>query len=151
MTGEKVNSFSVYRKAASIVLKSRHFWHLFILGVLLIYCILFYYLGELVDLLRWETLRIDFFYSAHDVQRVFFLAPIIYAGYIFGRRAAIIVTLVSALAILVRIMIAPESPDPIWRIIMFIVVAGAVGYITARLRRSHLPSQNKGSGAPRHS
>jgi hypothetical protein len=106
--------------------------------VLLIYCIFFYYIGELAALFGWETLKIDFFYGTHDVQRIFFLAPIIYTGYVFGTRIMIIVTLVSAIAILSRFMVAPDSYDPIWRIIVFIIISGAVGYITARLRRSHL-------------
>ena len=134
---KKLNRYEIHREAVRVGLRSRHFWHLFVLGVLLIYCTLFYYFGELVDLLRLETLRVAFFYDAHDIQRIFFLAPIIYAGYVFGRKVAIIVTLVSALVILLRIVVISDSPDPIWRIITFIIVAFAIGYITARLLRSH--------------
>ena len=137
MIEKKDSNLAIYLDAIRLGVRSRHFWHLFILGILLIYCILFYYFGELVNLFKWETLKIDFFYGAHDVQRIFFLAPIIYAGYIFGVKAVIIVTLVSAFAILPRFIVALYGYDPLWRIIMFIVIAGAVGYITARLRRSH--------------
>ena len=134
MTEKKDSSLAIYREAMRAGLRSRHFWHLFILGVLLIYCTLFYYMGELIDLSGWETSRTDFFYGAHDIQRIFFLAPIIYTGYVFGTRPVIIVTLVSAIAILPRFMVAP---DPIWRVVVFIIVAGVIGCITARLRRSH--------------
>ena len=150
MIEKKVGSLAIYREAAKVGLRSRHFWHLFILSVLLIYCTLFYYFGTLVDLLKWEALRIDFFYGAHVVQRAFFLAPIIYTGYVFGTRAVIIVTLISALAILPYILVASDSPDPIWRIVTFIFIAGAAGYITARLRRSYFPDQNKEAGTPHH-
>ena len=143
MTEKRVSRFAIYRKAIRITLRSHHFWHLFVLGLLLIYCILFYYFGELVNLLRWETSRMDFFYGAHDIQRAFFIAPIVYAAYTFGMRASIIITLVVAIVILPHIIFTPNDVGPIWRIIMFIVVAGAVGYVTARVRRSCLPAQRK--------
>ena len=148
---KEVSRSAIYREAVRVGLKSSHFWHLFVLGVLLIYCTLFYYFGELVDLLRWETLGLDFFYGAHDVQRVLFLAPIIYTGYIFGMRASIITTLVAAVAIFPHIAVASNEADPIWRIIIFIVIAGAIGCIAARVRRSRFLAQNKGSGSPQHS
>ena len=148
---KEVSRSAIYREAVRVGLKSSHFWHLFVLGVLLIYCTLFYYFGELVDLFRWETLRLDFFYGAHDVQRVLFLAPIIYAAYVFGMRVAIITALVAAIAIFPRIIVASNDTDPLWRIIIFIVIASAIGYITARLRRSCFLAQNRGSGSRQHS
>ena len=148
---KEVSRSAIYREAVRVGLKSSHFWHLFVLGVLLIYGTLFYYFGELGDLFRWRTLNLDFFYGAHDIQRVLFLAPIVYAGYVFGRRAAIIITLFAALAIFPHIMVASNDTDLIWRIIIFIVIAGVIGYITARVRRSRFLAQNRGSGSPQHS
>lgn len=141
---------AIYHEAVRVGLKSSHFWHLFVLGVLLIYCTLFYYFGALVGLLRWENLRLDFFYGAHDIQRILFLVPIVYAGYVFGGRVAIITTLVAAITIFPHIMVVSNDTDPLWRIIIFIIIAGAIGYITARVRRSRFLAQSKSSGAPQH-
>lgn len=148
---KEVSRTAVYREAVELVLKSSHFWHLFVLGVLLIYCTLFYYFGELVELFRWETLRLDLFYGAHDIQRVLFLVPIVYAGYVFGRRVAIIITLFAAIAIFLHIILVPSGADPVWRIIIFIVIAGALGYIMAVVRRSRYTAQKRGPGSSQHS
>lgn len=57
-------------------------YKVFILPLLLVFCTLIYYFGELVDFAGLEALRWKFFYSVHDIHRLFFLAPIIYAGYV---------------------------------------------------------------------
>ena len=76
-------------------MKNRSTFKLVLLPIMLILCTLFYYFGELVQWAAWDSLRNEFFYSVHDIHRLFFLAPIIYAGY-FGRvKGAIIVTLAS--------------------------------------------------------
>jgi hypothetical protein len=37
-----------------------------------------YYLGEIVDSFHWEMLRWSFCYGVHDVQRLFFMGPVLY-------------------------------------------------------------------------
>src|SRR4030042_5443868 len=86
-----------YCKALSAVLRRRDFY---IVLALLAICSLVYYWGELVDHFGWESLHWRFFYTVHDVHRMLFLAPIIYAGYSFRVRGAVIVTLVTFIAIL---------------------------------------------------
>src|SRR4030042_5859200 len=74
----------------------------FILPLLLIICTIFYYSGELVDWAAWDALRTGFFYGVHDIHRLLFLAPIIYAGYTARVRGALIITLVSFMIFLPR-------------------------------------------------
>ncbi|MGD9118545.1 MAG: hypothetical protein PVJ08_07445, partial [Dehalococcoidia bacterium] len=66
-----------------------------IIFFLLAFCSLIYYFGELIDWAAWNAIRSDFFSGIHDVHRLLFLAPIIYAGYVARVRGAIIITLVS--------------------------------------------------------
>jgi PAS domain-containing protein len=106
----------------------------FILPLLLTICTIFYYFGELVDWAAWDNLRASFFYGVHDVHRLLFLAPIIYAGYTARVRGAIIITLVSLIIFLPRAFFISPYPDPMLRMILFIVVAGVIGYLVARLR-----------------
>ena len=108
---------------------SRRVYTLFLLFVL---CTLFYYFGELVDFAGWEALRWDIFYGVHDIHRLFFLVPIIYAGYFFGVRAAIIITLVAFGICLFRALFISPFPDPLLRMVLFIIVAGTIGYLTGR-------------------
>src|SRR4030042_3662597 len=105
----------------------------FILPLLLIFCSLFYYFGELVDWAAWDALRQNFFYGVHDVHRLLFLAPIVYAAYTARVKGAIIITLVSFLIFLPRAFFISPYPDPLLRMIIFIVFAGVIGYLVGRI------------------
>jgi PAS domain-containing protein len=113
---------------------SRHKFRLFILPLLLLFCTLFYYFGELVDWATWEPLRLKFFYGIHDVHRLLFLAPIIYAGYHGRVKGAVIVTIVSFMVFLPRAFFISPYPDPILRMIFFTVVGGTIGVLTGIIR-----------------
>jgi PAS domain-containing protein len=109
-------------------------YKLFVLPLLLIICTLFYYFGELVDWAAWDALRASFFYGVHDIHRLLFLVPIIYAGYTARVRGAIIITLVSLIIFLPRAFFISPYPDPLLRMLLFTIVAGVVGYLVARIR-----------------
>lgn len=114
-------------------MKSSNF-KLLILPLLLVVCTLFYYFGELVDWAAWDSLRNNFFYGIHDVHRLLFLAPIVYAGYTARIKGAIIITLVSFVIFLPRAFFISPYPDPLLRMIIFTLFAGVIGYLVARLR-----------------
>ena len=120
----------------------------FIIPLLMIFCTLFYYFGELVDWAAWETLRVNFFYSIHDIHRLLFLAPIVYAGYTAGVRGTIIITLVSFIIFLPRAFYISPYPDPLLRMVIFTVFAGVIGYLVARLRAEQMKCRKlEGSSA----
>jgi signal transduction histidine kinase len=106
------------------VLASRDFY---IVLSLFVICALLYYFGELIDYAGWSSLRRDFFYGVHDVHRLFFLAPIIYAGHSFRVKGALIVTFAAFIVFLPRVLIVTPYPDPMLRMVLFTVVAGLVG------------------------
>lgn len=113
-------------------LRTRNVYSFYILFFLLGACILFYYFGQLVDLVGWKALRWDIFYTVHDVHRLLFLAPIVYAAYVFGTRATIIVTILSAMSMLPRAIVVSPYPDPLLRAMFFVMIEGIMGYLTAR-------------------
>lgn len=115
-------------------LTRRNSYSFYTLFLLLAACTLFYYFGELLDFAGLEALRWKIFYSVHDVHRLFFLAPIIYAGYVFGVRASVIVTIIAAGAISPRALFISPFPDPMIRAVLFIIVAGIMGYLTGKIR-----------------
>jgi len=96
---------------------------------------LFYYFGELVDFAGWESLRWEFFYSVHDVHRLLFLIPIIYAAYVFGIKATIIIAIISLIIFLPRALFVSTYPDALARMLIFILISGAIGYLIAILCR----------------
>ena len=107
---------------------------LLLLPVLLLLCTLFYYFGELADWAAWDSLRTEFFYGVHDIHRLLFLVPIIYAGY-YGRvKGAIIVTLVSLAIFIPRALFVSPYPDPLLRMVLFVIIAGVFGSLTGVIR-----------------
>lgn len=109
-------------------------FRLFTLPLLLIFCTLFYYFGELVDWVAWEALRKEFFYGIHDIHRLLFLAPIIYAGYVGRVKGAVIITLLSFAIFLPRAFFISPFPDPILRTVLFTIIAGVIGSLTGIIR-----------------
>src|SRR4030042_1154454 len=106
----------------------------FILPLLLLFCTVFYYFGELVNWTAWDALRSEFFYGVHDVHRLLFLAPIIYAGYNARVKGAVIVTLVSFVIFLPRAFFISPFPDPLLRMVLFTITAGLIGSLTGVIR-----------------
>jgi PAS domain-containing protein len=105
-----------------------------ILPSLLIFCTLFYYFGELVDLAGWDALRWNFFYGVHDVHRLLFLMPIIYAGYTARMKGALIVTLGAFAVFLPRAFLISPYPDPLLRMVLFTIIAGVIGSLIGVIR-----------------
>jgi PAS domain-containing protein len=106
----------------------------FIMPLLLVFCALFYYFGELVDWAAWDTLRANFFYGVHDIHRLLFLAPIIYAGYTAKVKGAVIITLVSFAIFLPRAFFISPFPDPLLRMVIFTIFAGVIGCLVGIIR-----------------
>jgi len=131
-----------FRRRLLDVLRRRDFHRSFITFLFVYYSIV-YYFGELVDLAGWEALRWDFFYGVHDVHRLFFLIPVIYTGYIFRVKWALITTLASFIVFLPRALIISPFTDPTIRMVLFTIVAGIMGTLTGMVhneseRRSRL-------------
>jgi len=115
-------------------LRSRSSLSFYSLFLLFGFCTLLYYFGELVDFAGWVALRWEFFYGVHDIQRLLFLAPIIYAGYVFGVKATLIITIVAIMTFLPRALFISPFPDPLLRTVLFTIIAGTMGYLTAKAR-----------------
>ena len=106
----------------------------YILLLLMIVCSIFYYFGELADWAAWESLRSSFFYGIHDIHRLLFLAPIVYAGYTARIKGAVIITLISFIIFLPRAFFISPYPDPLLRMILFTVFAGIIGILVGSIR-----------------
>ena len=115
---------------ALAMLKSWRFTLLTLFGI----CTLIYYFGELVDFAGWKALRWEFFYEVHDTHRLLFLAPIIYAGYFFGTKEAITVTIASLIVFLPRAIFVSPFSDAALRAILFAIAIGGVGFLIATMR-----------------
>jgi signal transduction histidine kinase len=118
-----------FRQEVSFVLRRRGFHGTFIV-FLFVYYSLIYYFGELVDLAGWEALRWEFFYSVHDVHRLFFLVPIIYTSYIFRVRWGLLTVLASFIVFLPRALFISPFTDSVTRMVLFVIVACIVATIT---------------------
>jgi signal transduction histidine kinase len=122
-----------FSQRVGAVLRRREFHRTFII-FLFVYYSLVYYFGELVDLAGWDVLRWEFFYGVHDVHRIFFLIPIIYAGYVFRIKWALITTAAAFIVFLPRALLISPFADPALRVVLFTIVAGIMGTLTGMVR-----------------
>ena len=129
-----MNKATLAGQAILAVLRSRDFYRFYVLVLLFGCCTLFYYFGELVDFAGWEALRWEFFYSVHDIHRLFFLAPILYAGHIYRVKGALIFTMAAFVVFLPRAFIVSSFPDPVLRMVLFTIIAGIMGALTGMTR-----------------
>lgn len=121
-------------KPAITALKHQRLKDCCILLVLFLICILFYYFGEIVDIAGWTALRWDFFYTVHDLHRLLFLAPIIYASYSFRVKGVGIATFASFVIFLPRALFISPFPDSIIRMMLFTIIAGIMGILVGITR-----------------
>jgi len=98
-----------------------------ILVFLCLYYPIIYYFGELVDHFGWEALRWDFFYTVHDIHRVFFLIPVLFAAYCFRVKGAVIATAFAFAVFLPRGLLLSQYPDPASRMLVFVIFALFLG------------------------
>jgi hypothetical protein len=127
--------------------KAKNSHKLFILPLLMLFCTFFYYFGELADWAAWENLRQEFFYGIHDVHRLLFLAPIIYAGYVGRVKGAIIITLVTFIIFLPRAFFISPYPDPLLRMVLFTIAAGVIGSLTGIIQNEREKARKLQSSA----
>ena len=105
------------------------FYFVFLLFAL---CALIYYFGELINFAGWDFLKsVTFFFGVHDVHRLLFLIPIMYAGYYFGIKPSIIITILAIGVFIPRSLFLSPYPDPLLRTGIFTIFAGVIGYLFA--------------------
>jgi hypothetical protein len=109
----------------------KEYYRFYLLFVIFVLCCIFYYFGEIVDYFRWEALGLDFFYGVHDIHRLIFLIPIMYAAYYFGLMPTVIIIILTICVFLPRAIFISPYPDPILRASLFTIIAAATGIITA--------------------
>jgi PAS domain-containing protein len=127
-------SYNPSLRSMLLEIMSKRSFHIILLSLLFIYYSVVYYFGEIVDLAGWESLRWEFFYGVHDIHRLFFLIPVIYTGYVFRIRWALVVTFIAFLVFLPRALFISPFSDPLIRIVLFTLLSGIVGTLTGLFR-----------------
>lgn len=107
------------------------------LAIIFAICTIIYYSGELLHTAGLTALQWQFFYGPHDIHRMFFFAPIIYACNFFGLRATIITAGASLLVFIPRAIFISPYPDSLARTFLFIAVAVTVCSFIRTVRRRH--------------
>jgi signal transduction histidine kinase len=109
--------------------------HLLILTVLLVLCIFQYYV-EQTPLISLPVFNDSFFTGIHDVNRVMFLIPIVYAAVAYRVRGSLISSLIFLGAVLPRALLFSPYPNPLLRALIFVVFSALVSlFIALELNR----------------
>ncbi len=120
----------LWRKRLSFPRKGSHY-ALPLLLFLFFLCVLVYYFGELVDFAGCGFLRRSFFYQVHDIQRLFFIAPVLYSAYLFAMPGALAGAAASLIAFLPRALFVSPYPQPLARALVFVLFLGLLGIFVA--------------------
>ena len=96
-------------------------------------CSLIYYFGEIVDFFGWQSLRWEYWYSLHDVHRLLFFIPIVWAGFFLSTKGVIITTSATLLVFLPRAIWISPFPYSLPRAMFDGIIEGAVGYSVAKI------------------
>ena len=126
-----------YKIEAVKLIRDRNFWHFYIIACIFVFCSLFYYLGEVLDYFNLSFTGLEYLYTVHDLHRLLFVIPVIYAGYIFRVSGAVVTTALAFLIFLPRALFISPYPDPFLRMFIFTVGAGIMGFLVAKTRNAN--------------
>jgi len=132
-----VGKASVSIRSFLATLLSKNLYSLSLLFLMWGFYILFYYFGEIANFFGWTALQWEIFYTVHDVHRTIFLIPIVYAGYVFGVKATLTVSIITLMGFIPRALFVSPYPDPLLRMLLFMVIATLMGYLTAVAHREY--------------
>jgi signal transduction histidine kinase len=117
--------------------------HSLILAGLLVLCILQYYVDQ-TPLVNMPFFRHSFFTGIHDVNRVMFIIPIIYAALVFRVLGSLIVSFIFLIVVMPRALFFSSYPDPLYRAVIFVLFSALVGFlVAAELNRLESEKKNR--------
>ncbi len=112
------------------VWRNHHLWYI---TAIIMACSIFYYLNTIIEFMGWPNPRWGIFYGPHDLQRLLFLIPVLYAAYIFRVRGVIVTASISMLIFLPRAMFISTYFDALFRPMVFFISMGIMGILLAGL------------------
>jgi len=71
--------------------RNPHIWYI---TAIMAACLVIYYVDSIIDLVGWPKIQWGFLYTVHDLHRLLFLIPVLYAAYIFRMRGVIVTVLI---------------------------------------------------------
>jgi len=123
---------SRWPKRVKGVIRNPHFW---VILVLLVFCTIHHYPRQ-IGLPTALFPDLLFGLTRHTIDRVFYLVPIVYAGYVFGAATGSATASVALLLMLPRaIFISPSPPDALFETATVILV-GVSANLWFRARRA---------------
>jgi signal transduction histidine kinase len=114
-------------KVTTGISRSPHLW--IIVFIILLETFVYY-----VDQSPWKDIPpLDnaFFSSVHDLHRLLYLIPIVYAAIVFRVRGSLISSFILLCVILPRGLLFSPYPDPLLRALIFVTAATLVGLLVA--------------------
>ena len=110
--------------------RNPHIWYI---TAIMAACLAIYYVDSIIDLVGWPKIQWGFLYTVHDLHRLLFLIPVLYAAYIFRVRGVIVTVLILIPIFLPRAMFASPYPDALLRSVIFVIIIGGIGILLSRL------------------
>lgn len=105
-------------------------YHIWLLTALLVLLTFIYYLDQTPIVEIWPFSS-SIFTGVHDLQRTLFLVPLLYAAIVFRVRGSLITSFIFLCVVLPRSFLYSPYPDPLIRVIVFVVIATFVSLLVS--------------------
>ena len=102
-----------------------------ILSSMFAVALLLYYLGDIAKHFNLYALQGGIFDTVHDLHRIFFVVPILYASYHFRLKGTIVASTLTFILFLPRALYFSPFPDPLVRAVIFSVSVFVISYMMA--------------------
>ena len=120
-----------YRPRFMGIWRNRHLWYI---SAIMVACSIIYYLDAIIPgFMGWPGSGAGILGTVHDLYRLLFVIPVLYAAYIFRVKGVITTSLISMLVFLPRAFFISPYPNALLRPLIFVVSTGVMGILIAKM------------------
>ena len=122
---------SSYRPRFMGIWRNRHLWYI---SAITVACSIIYYLDAIIaGFMGWPGSGVGVLDTVHDLYRLQYVIPVLYAAYIFRVKGVITTSLISMLVFLPRAFFISPYPNALLRPLVFVISTGVIGILIAKM------------------
>ncbi len=107
--------------------RSPHFW---IITALMAFFTFLYYVDQ-TPLVEVTPFNYTFFSGVHDIHRILFVVPIVYAAFMFRVWGSLVTSFVFLCVVMPRALLFSPYPDPLLRALLFVIIMALASLLIA--------------------
>ena len=113
--------------SATSGVRSPHFW---IITALMAFFTFLYYIDQ-TPLVEMTPFNYTFFSGVHDIHRILFVIPVVYAAFMFRVWGSLVTSFVFLCVVMPRSLLFSPYPDPVLRALLFVIIMALASLLIA--------------------